>query len=87
MQAAAAPALPFTLGALLPMLAILPSPATWRVSVTFASVLAALPLTGAISGRIGGRNPRRAVIRVVIGGTAGLALAYGIGHLFGATVG
>ena len=47
---------------------------------------AELALTGAVSARIGGSNSRRAVIRVVIGGAAGLALTYGIGHLFGTAV-
>ena len=50
------------------------------------AVLAALALTGAVSASIGGSNARRAVIRVVIGGAAGLALTYGIGHLFGGAV-
>jgi VIT1/CCC1 family predicted Fe2+/Mn2+ transporter len=79
-------ALSFTLGAFLPLLAILLPPATWRVPVTFVSVLIALAATGAISTRIGGSNPRRAVIRVVIGGAAGLALTYCIGRLFGTAV-
>jgi VIT1/CCC1 family predicted Fe2+/Mn2+ transporter len=85
-QAAAASALSFTLGALLPLLAILLPPAAWRVPVTFLAVLAALALTGTVSARIGGSNPRRAVLRVLIGGAAGLALTYGIGHLFGTAV-
>jgi vacuolar iron transporter family protein len=85
-QAAGASALSFTLGALLPMLAILLPPVGWRVPVTFVAVLAALALTGAASARIGGSNPRRAVIRMVIGGAAGLALTYGIGHLFGTAI-
>jgi VIT1/CCC1 family predicted Fe2+/Mn2+ transporter len=85
-QAAAASALSFVLGALLPLLAILLPPATWRVPVTFVAVLAALALTGAVSARVGGSNPRRAVVRVLIGGAAGLALTYGIGHLFGTAV-
>jgi VIT1/CCC1 family predicted Fe2+/Mn2+ transporter len=50
------------------------------------AVLVALALTGAISASIGGSSPRRAVIRVLIGGAAGLALTYGIGHLFGTAV-
>jgi vacuolar iron transporter family protein len=85
-QAAASSALSFTLGALLPLLAILLPPASWRVPVTFVAVLVALALTGTVSARIGGSNPRRAVIRVVIGGAVGLALTYGIGHLFGTAV-
>ena len=85
-QAAAASALSFVLGALLPLVAILLPPTTWRVPVTFVAVLAALAMTGAVSARIGGSDSRRAVIRVLIGGAAGLALTYGIGHLFGTAI-
>jgi VIT1/CCC1 family predicted Fe2+/Mn2+ transporter len=44
-------------------------------------------VAGAVSARIGGSNVRRAVLRVVIGGALGLAFTYGIGHLFGTTLG
>ena len=84
-QAAGASALSFTAGALLPLLAILLPPAAWRV--TFVAVLVALGLAGALSARIGGSDIRRAVLRVVIGGALGLALTYGIGHLFGTALG
>ena len=67
-QAAAASALSFTSGALLPMLAILLPPTALRVPLTFAAVLVALALTGALSARLGGSNVRRAVMRVVVGG-------------------
>lgn len=82
-QAAAASAAAFVAGAMLPLLSILLPPAAWRVPVTFAAVLIALGLAGALSARIGGSNVRRAVLRVVIGGAAGLAFTYGVGHLFG----
>ena len=86
-QAAAASALSFTSGALLPLLAILLPPATLRVPITFAAVLIALGLAGALSARIGGSDIRRAVLRVVIGGALGLAFTYGVGHLFGTAIG
>ena len=86
-QAAAASALSFTSGALLPLLAILLPPAALRVPVTFAVVLVALGLAGALSARLGGGNIRRAVLRLVIGGALGLAFTYGIGHLFGTAIG
>ncbi len=86
-QAAAASALSFTSGALLPLLAILLPPATLRVPVTFVAVLIALGLAGALSARIGGSDVRRAVLRVVIGGALGLAFTYGVGHLFGTAIG
>jgi VIT1/CCC1 family predicted Fe2+/Mn2+ transporter len=85
-QAAVASALSFTSGALLPMLAILLPPAAARVPVAFAAVLAALALTGALSARLGGSDPRRAVLRVVVGGAIGLAFTYGVGHLFGTAI-
>jgi VIT1/CCC1 family predicted Fe2+/Mn2+ transporter len=86
LQAAAASAASFTIGALLPLLAILLPPAGWRVPITFSAVLVALAVAGAVSARIGGSNIRRAVLRVVIGGAIGLAFTYGIGHLFGAAI-
>jgi len=86
-QAAGASALAFTLGALLPLIAILLPPVPWRVPVTVTAVLIALAVAGVISARLGGSSPRRALIRVVIGGAAGLALTYAIGHLFGTAIG
>jgi vacuolar iron transporter family protein len=85
-QASAASALSFVSGALLPMLAILLPPAAERVPVTFAAVLVALALAGAVSARLGGSNVRLAVVRVVVGGAFGLAFTYGIGHLFGTAI-
>ena len=86
-QAAAASAISFVLGALLPFVAILLPPARWRVSVTVAAVLIALAIAGAASARIGGSGVRRAVLRVVIGGAIGLGLTYSIGRLFGSAIG
>ncbi|HWF28131.1 MAG TPA: VIT family protein [Mycobacterium sp.] len=85
-QAAAASAASFIAGALLPLMAILLPPVAWRVPVTFIAVLAALGLAGATSARIGGSYVRRAVLRVVIGGAAGLAFTYAVGYLFGAAL-
>jgi vacuolar iron transporter family protein len=86
-QAAVASALSFTLGALLPLVAVLLPPTSWRVPVCVVAVLAALAVTGVVSARLGGANPRRAVLRVLVGGALGLALTYGIGHLFGTALG
>lgn len=86
-QAAAASALSFTVGACLPLVAILLPPALWRVAVTFVAVLVALAIAGAVSARIGGGNIVRAVSRVVVGGAAGLTITYAIGSLFGTAIG
>lgn len=85
-HAAAASAGSFIAGALLPLVAILLPPAAWRVPVTVVAVLIALAQAGAMSARIGGSSVRRAVLRVTVGGAAGLAFTYGVGHLFGSVV-
>jgi VIT1/CCC1 family predicted Fe2+/Mn2+ transporter len=82
-HAAGASAIAFTVGAILPLLAVLLPPEAWRVPVTFAAVLIALGLTGAIGARIGGSSGTRAVVRVVAGGAIALAVTYGIGLLLG----
>ncbi len=87
LEAAGASAASFLAGALLPLLAILLPPPAWRVPVTFFSVLLALGLAGLLSSRLGGSSKRLAVIRVVLGGAAGLALTYAIGRLFGTAIG
>jgi len=87
LRAAIASAMSFLLGALLPMVAILLPPPSARVAVTVVAVLLALAGAGAVSARLGGSSVRLAVARVVVGGAAGLALTYGIGHLFGTAIG
>ena len=84
-HAAGASAAAFTLGALLPLAAILLPPASWRVTLTFVVVLVALAVTGAVSARLGKAPARVAVARVVVGGALGMAVTYGVGHLLGAT--
>lgn len=84
-HAALASAASFTIGALLPMLAILLPPEAWRVPVTFVAVLAALALTGAVSASIGGGSRLRASLRMVIGGGLALAATYGLGTWLGTT--
>ncbi len=84
-HAALASAVAFTLGAILPMAAILLPPHDWRVPVTFVAVLVALAITGAVAAHIGGASRVRAMIRTVIGGALALAVTYGIGTLLGTT--
>lgn len=84
-HAAIASAVAFTIGALLPMLAILLPPAGVRVPVTFVAVLVALALTGWISAWIGGSSRIRAIVRVVLGGALALVATYVVGSLLGAS--
>lgn len=82
-HAAFSSAIAFTIGAVLPLIAIVAPPALLRVPLTFVAVLAALALTGTISARLGGSGNRRAVLRIVVGGALAMAITYGVGHLLG----
>ncbi|MBY8866080.1 VIT1/CCC1 transporter family protein [Streptomyces sennicomposti] len=84
-HAAGASFLAFTVGALLPLLAIVLPPAGLRLVITVLSVLAALVLTGFSSARLGAAPPGRAVLRNVAGGALAMAVTYAAGTLLGAT--
>jgi VIT1/CCC1 family predicted Fe2+/Mn2+ transporter len=84
-HAAFASAIAFTLGAILPLLAILLPPDTIRVPVTFATVLLALGVTGWFGATIGGGSRIRAAARVVLGGALALAATFAIGSLLGSS--
>ncbi len=83
-HAASASAVSFTLGAILPLLAVLLPPEAWRVPITFVAVLLALAITGALGARIGGGSLARAASRVVIGGAIALAFTFTVGRMLGA---
>ena len=85
-QAALSSAVSFTVGALLPLVAILLPPTAWRVPVTVITVLLALVLTGGASAVLGGAPKQRAVLRNVVGGGLALAITYGIGRLVGVAI-
>ncbi len=85
-QASWASFLSFTVGALLPLLAILLPPAGARVAICFVSVVAALALTGYVSARMGQAPPRRAVMRNVMVGALGMAVTYGVGLMVGSSI-
>ena len=86
-QAALSSATAFSVGALLPLIAILAAPVALRIPVTVAAVLLALVITGAVSARLGGAPKHRAVLRNFVGGGLALAITYVIGHLVGAAIG
>ncbi|HEU4914286.1 MAG TPA: VIT family protein [Candidatus Saccharimonadales bacterium] len=81
-HAAVASACAFAAGSVIPMAFILLPPASIRVPVTFAGVVLALALTGAVSAHVGGARKRRAVLRVVVGGALAMLVTYGVGELF-----
>jgi vacuolar iron transporter family protein len=85
-QAALSSAVAFTLGAVVPLIAILLPPVGARVPVAFMSVLIALVLTGTASAILGGARKRQAVLRVVLGGALAMFVTYGIGQMVGTTI-
>jgi len=85
-HAAFASGLSFTVGAVLPMAAILLPPQATRVPITFAVVLVALAITGALSAYIGGSSRWRAATRIVVGGALALTATFLIGALLGTRI-
>jgi VIT1/CCC1 family predicted Fe2+/Mn2+ transporter len=85
-HAAWASMLAFSLGALLPLLTIVLSPADIRIWVMGGSVVAALALTGYVSARLGGSPAARAVARLVLGGALAMAITYLIGGFLDAQI-
>ena len=85
-HAALASMISFTVGGLIPLVAVLVASRSWRVGVTFVAVLIALCITGYLSATVGNASRRKAIIRVVLGGAIAMAATYFIGHLFGTAV-
>ena len=85
-HAAWASMIAFTLGALLPLLAVLLVPVTARIPVTAGSVVVALAVTGWASASLGGAPGGRAVARNVLGGVAAMVVTYAIGSAVGTQI-
>ena len=83
-QAAYASFAAFTVGAVLPLLAIALPPTSVRVPICFVAVVLALALTGTVSARLGGSDTRRAAMRTVVGGALAMVVTYAVGHFVGA---
>ncbi|WP_010120018.1 VIT1/CCC1 transporter family protein [Corynebacterium nuruki] len=84
-SAAGSSALSFVLGAALPMLSVLLSTGALQGFVLTVVTLVALACTGFASAKMAGTSVRRSMVRLVVGGAAGLAVTYGVGVLFGAS--
>jgi vacuolar iron transporter family protein len=85
-QASIVSALSFVLGAIVPILVVAVSPASPRVPATMAVTLVGLVALGTLGARLGGAPPRRAALRVLIGGALALLISLGIGSLTGNVV-
>jgi vacuolar iron transporter family protein len=85
-QAALTSAATFSVGAAMPLLAVVVSPANVLVPIVSAASLGFLALLGAIGARAGGADVLRATARVTFWGALAMALTAGIGKLFGTVV-
>jgi VIT1/CCC1 family predicted Fe2+/Mn2+ transporter len=85
-QAALTSAATFAVGAAMPLLMVVVSPASALVPVVFAASLGFLALLGAIGAKAGGANVLRATARVTSWGALAMALTAGIGAVFGTVV-
>lgn len=81
--AATASMIAFTIGGLIPLLAMVLAPRPIEVWVSGAAVLIALALSGWISARLGGASRIVGVARTVFGGLLAMAITYGVGRIAG----
>ena len=84
LQAAGVSAASFAIGAALPILAELLAPAALRTPATLAATLLALLVLGMLGAQIGGASIRMGAARVLVGGSAAMAVTWLIGRLAGA---
>lgn len=82
-QAAVASLISFTVGGLIPFVAVIVSPNDIKEIVTVVAVLIALLITGYFSATVGGASRSRAMLRVIAGGLLAMAITYVVGLLFG----
>jgi vacuolar iron transporter family protein len=85
-QAALTSAATFSVGAAMPLLMVVVSPATALVPIVSAASLGFLALLGAVGAKTGGADVLRATVRVTFWGALAMALTAGIGKLFGTVV-
>lgn len=85
-QAAFTSAATFAVGAAVPLLSVVVSPAGVLVWVVSAVSLVMLAVLGAISARAGGAAIWKPTLRVTFWGALAMAITAGIGRLFGAVV-
>jgi VIT1/CCC1 family predicted Fe2+/Mn2+ transporter len=85
-QAALMSATTFSLGAAMPLLAVVMTPPTVLVYVVTGASLLFLALLGAIGAGAGGASPGIAAARVTFWGALAMALTAGIGAAFGTVV-
>lgn len=86
LQAAVTSAVTFSVGAAVPLLAVLLTPPSAVLATTIVVTILALAAVGALSGFTGGAGIVRPALRVVLWGAIAMAVTFGVGTLFGAVV-
>ena len=87
LQAAWISAASFASFAVIPIAALLVSPAALRIPMIAALSLVSLAALGALGGHLGGAPMARASLRVTLGGALAMAVTAAIGRLLGISVG
>jgi VIT1/CCC1 family predicted Fe2+/Mn2+ transporter len=82
LQASIASAIAYTLGGSIPLLGAIPSTSTGRIYAIVGFTLLGLLTTGAVGAKTAGSPLLKPTIRVLLGGSAGMAITAGIGNLF-----
>jgi VIT1/CCC1 family predicted Fe2+/Mn2+ transporter len=85
-QAAFASAGTFAAGAIMPLLTLLITPRAFVIPVVAGTSLLFLGTLGAVGAQVGGAPVARAATRVTFWGALAMALTWGVGYLFGATL-
>jgi VIT1/CCC1 family predicted Fe2+/Mn2+ transporter len=85
-QAAAASAISFTVGAILPLAVVLIVPTAWMLTSVPLTALVSLAVLGAVGAGAGGAGSAKAVVRVTFWGAIAMLVTAGLGLLFGAVV-
>ena len=85
-QAALASAATFAVGAAMPLLAVLFTPAAHLIAVVAGTSLLFLGTLGGLAALAGGANAIKGAWRVTFWGALAMGLTAGVGHLFGAVV-
>lgn len=81
-QAAIASALSFIAGGVIPLVGSIAPTLGGKVTTIVSITLVGLILAGIFSGKTSGSSVTRAVLRMIIGGSLGMLITAGIGHLF-----
>jgi VIT1/CCC1 family predicted Fe2+/Mn2+ transporter len=85
-QAAVASAGSFSVGSIVPILAILASPPERITQVTIAMALVVLIALGGLSAYAGGASLLRGAMRMFVWGALAMGLTAAVGHLFGTVI-